>query len=128
WDGDSSFVLQRRTRSRIIVEEEQTNARGEAQVEQVASRNAALPLLKARQRLSSMSRRLLLPGFLIAVIGPLIYFLTSASPKPAHGAPEIRSIAVLPFKPLGAHDVDEYTSISLADALITKLAGLKQIV
>jgi DNA-binding winged-HTH domains len=40
---------------------------------------------------------------------------------------EIRTIAVLPFKPLGA-DEDEYLGLGLADDLITKLSNVKQFV
>jgi DNA-binding winged helix-turn-helix (wHTH) protein/TolB-like protein/Flp pilus assembly protein TadD len=39
----------------------------------------------------------------------------------------IRSIAVLPFKPLENGDGDEYVGLGMADALITKLSGIHQI-
>ena len=41
--------------------------------------------------------------------------------------PEVRSIAVLPFKPLGANDADEHLGLGLADALITRLSNIRQI-
>ena len=41
--------------------------------------------------------------------------------------PEVRSIAVLPFKPLGANDRDEHLGLGLADALITRLSNIRQI-
>ncbi len=40
---------------------------------------------------------------------------------------QIKSIAVLPFRPLAGGEVDEYLGIGMADALITKLGGLKEI-
>ncbi len=40
----------------------------------------------------------------------------------------VRSIAVLPFKPLGAKNGDEYLGLGLADALITRLSNIGQIV
>lgn len=40
---------------------------------------------------------------------------------------DIRSIAVLPFKPLGAEPQDEYLGLGIADALITRLSNLKQV-
>lgn len=39
----------------------------------------------------------------------------------------VKSIAVLPFKPIGAEAGDEYLGLGLADALITKLTNLRQI-
>jgi len=38
------------------------------------------------------------------------------------------SIAVLPFKPLGAEGGDEYLGLGMADALITRLSNLRQII
>lgn len=40
---------------------------------------------------------------------------------------EVRSIAVLPFKPLGANEGDEHLGLGLADALITRLSNIRQI-
>jgi TolB-like protein/Flp pilus assembly protein TadD len=40
---------------------------------------------------------------------------------------EIRSIAILPFKPLGASDTDEHLGLGMADALITRLSNIRQI-
>ncbi|MGH9883212.1 MAG: winged helix-turn-helix domain-containing protein, partial [Pyrinomonadaceae bacterium] len=40
----------------------------------------------------------------------------------------VRSIAVLPFKPLGEGSGDEFLSLGMADALITRLSSLKQLV
>ena len=41
--------------------------------------------------------------------------------------PEVRSIAVLPFRPLGANEGDEHLGLGLADALITRLSNIRQI-
>jgi DNA-binding winged helix-turn-helix (wHTH) protein/tetratricopeptide (TPR) repeat protein len=42
--------------------------------------------------------------------------------------PLVRSIAVLPFKPLTAAASDDYLGLGMADTLITKLSSLRQIV
>jgi TolB-like protein len=39
----------------------------------------------------------------------------------------IKSIAILPFKPLAAGETDEYLALGMADALIAKLSSLRQI-
>src|SRR5207248_10436902 len=40
----------------------------------------------------------------------------------------VKSLAVLPFKPLAAEAGDEYLGTGLADALITRLSNIKQVV
>jgi eukaryotic-like serine/threonine-protein kinase len=40
----------------------------------------------------------------------------------------VRSIAVLPFRILGVNDEDEYLGLGLADALITRLGNVRQLV
>jgi DNA-binding winged helix-turn-helix (wHTH) protein/tetratricopeptide (TPR) repeat protein len=45
----------------------------------------------------------------------------------SHGALPIRSLAVLPFKPLGADRKNEMLGLGMADALILKLNNLQQI-
>jgi TolB-like protein/DNA-binding winged helix-turn-helix (wHTH) protein/Tfp pilus assembly protein PilF len=39
----------------------------------------------------------------------------------------LKSIAILPFKPLAADQTDEYLGVGMADALITKLSSIKEI-
>jgi DNA-binding winged helix-turn-helix (wHTH) protein/TolB-like protein/Flp pilus assembly protein TadD len=52
---------------------------------------------------------------------------TPDTPPPRDSARPIRSIAVLPFKPLHKVEGDDYLGLGLADALITKLGKLRQI-
>jgi DNA-binding winged helix-turn-helix (wHTH) protein/TolB-like protein/Flp pilus assembly protein TadD len=42
--------------------------------------------------------------------------------------PVIKSIAVLPFKPLDSEGRDEYLGLGMADTLITKLSGLRSLI
>ncbi|HKF43946.1 MAG TPA: winged helix-turn-helix domain-containing protein [Thermoanaerobaculia bacterium] len=48
-------------------------------------------------------------------------------PAPGPEAP-VRSLAVLPFQPLVANRRDEYLGLGMADALITKLSGVRQLI
>jgi DNA-binding winged helix-turn-helix (wHTH) protein/TolB-like protein/Flp pilus assembly protein TadD len=57
-----------------------------------------------------------------AVIGWLVFRQKFAAPSP------IRSIAVLPFKPLNADSRDESLEMGMAETLITRLSNLKQVV
>jgi len=43
-------------------------------------------------------------------------------------SPQVKSVAVLPFRPLVAENRDEALELGMADALITKLSNIKQIV
>ena len=58
----------------------------------------------------------------IGLIAPAYYLLFPSSPASP------RSIAILPFKPLNQDSRDEYLQLGMADALITKLTNVNQIV
>ena len=70
-------------------------------------------------------RTVLIVAFAIAVVASALYRYYAerqTEPKPV----SIRSLAVLPFKPVGAQSQDEYLELGMADALITKLHNLRQ--
>jgi len=56
-------------------------------------------------------------------------YLVSASPHDGGAEPglAVRSLAVLPFKPLREENGDEYLGLGMADATIIKLAGLRHL-
>lgn len=56
------------------------------------------------------------------VVGAIYWKLGSMAGRTTAG-PSVRSIAVLPFKPLGAEAEEAYLGPGMADALITKLSG-----
>jgi len=62
----------------------------------------------------------------ILAFGSLGFYLWRGNPKPAD-AP-IKSIAVLPFKPLVAENRDEALEIGMADTLISRLGNNREIV
>ena len=65
---------------------------------------------------------------IVVAAAVLSYFWISRnSRQPETGAP-VRSIAVLPFKPLGSDASDEYLGFGMADTLITRLSTLRQII
>jgi TolB-like protein/DNA-binding winged helix-turn-helix (wHTH) protein len=74
------------------------------------------------------NQRVLTLCLLAGLVGALYYFwLSSKGAQPAT-KPQVRSIAVLPFKPLAADASDEYLGLGMADTLITKLASIRQII
>jgi DNA-binding winged helix-turn-helix (wHTH) protein/TolB-like protein/Flp pilus assembly protein TadD len=69
-----------------------------------------------------------------AVIGVLALMAAGYSLFTRHAAPpiastsQIRSLAVFPFRPLSADSHDESLELGMADALITKLSNVKQVI
>lgn len=64
--------------------------------------------------------------FSVLVLSSLGFYLWREKPKPASDAP-IKTVAVLPFKPLVAEKRDETLELGMADALISKLSGGEEI-
>lgn len=85
---------------------------------------------EALTRKSNVSQILWLvtAGFLVLVISAAVFYQRrsiESQKLPSGHAPQ--SIAVLPFKQLASAGGDENIGLGLADALITKLSGLRQI-
>jgi serine/threonine-protein kinase len=66
-------------------------------------------------------------GLLIGVALVVILFLAAYLIRRSLPASSIRSVAVLPFKPLVANQSDEVLEMGIADTLITRLSSLKQV-
>mgnify|MGYP003576096355 CR=1 FL=1 len=70
---------------------------------------------------------LLLAGILILGIAAAFYLLRPDHPKAEIANTQIKSIAVLPFKPLVAGSRDETLELGMADTLITKLSNIRHV-
>ena len=70
----------------------------------------------------------LLTGIVLLVVlaGAFAYLRVPVASNPASSPATIRSIAVLPFRPIGSGVEDEYLGLGMADALITKLSNLRE--
>jgi DNA-binding winged helix-turn-helix (wHTH) protein/TolB-like protein len=98
------------------------SATGPAKIESSApGSNSAAFRRPNRQALAVMSL------LVLAVIGLLIYARLTKSPKLPASTAEVKSMAVLPLKTLGAKPEDEYLGLGLADALINQLGRMRQI-
>lgn len=78
----------------------------------------------------TLGRRRFLPSLLIACIA-LIAVVAGAAYWQAwrrERTPHPRTLAVLPFKPLGAGERDESLELGMADTLIAKLSNVREIV
>jgi len=63
----------------------------------------------------------------VAVVGAASYFVIRNSRKEVQSIHSIRSLAVLPFKTIGAGEDEQYIGAGIADALTTKLSGVSQL-
>jgi len=61
---------------------------------------------------------------LVTVLAALLYLVILRKPEQPIG-PAIKSIAVLPFKSLGAGGADEYLGVGIAETLTTRLSSLQ---
>lgn len=76
---------------------------------------------------SRLRRVTALVGLSVLAIAAGIYLFRANTGNVDQG-PQVKSIAVLPFQPLTGGDGDEALQLGMADALITKLSNIKQIV
>jgi len=117
---ESSVVLMEEKSTRIIIEEEEekTDPKGV-----VATRQITRPL--------AILQRLVLLLLAATVAGYFIWTENKSNAK-TEGTldpfPKIQSIAILPFRPLKSDADDLYLGLGMADALITKLSGLRQLI
>ena len=129
------LVLERHTLTRVITQEEE-HTDGTVDVEPAPAPKllpaAARPLGAARRRWGAASLSLGLLCLLLAGSAALYRSRTSEARRGAEAnvavSPAPRSLAVLPFKMMGAAGDDEYLGLGMTDALITRLGNVRQIV
>ncbi|HEX5733304.1 MAG TPA: winged helix-turn-helix domain-containing protein [Blastocatellia bacterium] len=118
-DESDEIVVAEHSRTHIVIEQSQETI---PDVEAKVSEDKRL-----KERTAIGIKPLLLAGSTaVIVLGLLSYFwITNNNEK--NRPPNIKSIAVLPFRPLVAESHDEYLELGMADTLITRLGSLKQI-
>jgi DNA-binding winged helix-turn-helix (wHTH) protein/TolB-like protein/Tfp pilus assembly protein PilF len=128
--SSTELIVRRRTRTRIIrTQEEETGTECELPVVPAHSLPVANTL-----RVNTHSRKtiLLILALSVLTIGAAsaayFYFRASDKPKEAVLFSPVRSIAVLPLKPITTNDADVALSLGLADSLITRLGSSQQII
>jgi DNA-binding winged helix-turn-helix (wHTH) protein/TolB-like protein/cytochrome c-type biogenesis protein CcmH/NrfG len=120
-DEGAELILERHTRSRIVTEQEE-------QVEESPDKVLSPEVLWAPgPQQQSSGRRLsrALSIIILPMIGlTLIYALITNRGGRTEPRDEVKSIAVLPFRPLGLAGDDEHLGLGMADTLINKLSGM----
>ncbi|MGI9064863.1 MAG: winged helix-turn-helix domain-containing tetratricopeptide repeat protein [Pyrinomonadaceae bacterium] len=104
---------------------------GKGALEGLTAFDEAMKQMAAATNLKNRGWRRGLTMFLVAAsiisATALLYLRTSSKLESPSPVIEIRSIAVLPFKPLAAQTRNEALELGLADSLITKLGMIKQL-
>ncbi|HET9533699.1 MAG TPA: winged helix-turn-helix domain-containing protein [Blastocatellia bacterium] len=118
-DDTSDLILARYTKSTVVIGDE-----GESQ--EVKQKQEGL----ATASLSSTGRRkIVYTGVAVAilVVGVAGLYYLRLAPGSTVSTPPVRSIAVLPFKPLVADHRDESLEMGIADTLIAKISHISEI-
>ena len=111
------LVVHERTRASVTIEEEETPTREE-------DRSIVALWSASRFRLPA----LLASCALLVVLAATGYYFRAKQAAPPAPATPLKSIAVLPFKPLVAESRDESLEMGMADTLITRLSSIREIV
>lgn len=126
WDENAAVVVEQQTTAHIIIEEVKEESApasvtelGSPVVAIAPSPPALAPAASLFQR--GRQRRALVIAAIVVGLAAIIYYWTASAPKQ-------QTLAVLPFKPLAAESGDQYLELGMADALITKLSNIKQII
>jgi DNA-binding winged helix-turn-helix (wHTH) protein/TolB-like protein len=141
----SDIILAERTKVQVVIEEQKENEiNGEAEGEKVegdclkrtgtAARMATQSVFnRSHNRDHSvnwrgrLSTRFALGAVTVVALGWILYLALPGRPGASETRPAIRSIAVLPFRPLGPASADEGLGVGMTDALITQLSNARQI-
>jgi DNA-binding winged helix-turn-helix (wHTH) protein/TolB-like protein/tetratricopeptide (TPR) repeat protein len=128
--GGDDLVIEEHSRSRIIIEtDDATNSVVEPiRPGRALQSEAVTSTLATRQKNKSRTITISAGAVLLIVFaGAAVTALLSGKPNASERTTAIKSIAVLPFKPISQEGRDEYLELGMADTLITRLSSLKQL-
>lgn len=127
--GEDALVVEKHTLTRVVTLEDETAEDDRDAIAQVPEQRllGAGKEKRTRWKIVAAALCLLAVAGLLALYRP--WQREAAKPEASVlGQPQLNSIAVLPFKAIGAESEDEYLSLGLADALITRLGNVREIV
>jgi DNA-binding winged helix-turn-helix (wHTH) protein/TolB-like protein len=111
-DNGHELVVRERTRSSITLEEERDAGGQEpGKIRQATKTNL-------------LNRQVIVACVVITGLAIAAYYLLR---RPSQPAGQVRSLAVLPFKPIVADSRDESIELGMADTLINRLSNIRQI-
>jgi DNA-binding winged helix-turn-helix (wHTH) protein/TolB-like protein len=120
------LIVEKHTVSRTIIEEEET-----ADPEPVSVTNvqpvATTRVATAQSRLSGTKVRIASAGAAAALLVAASVLLYRGNKARVLSTPQVRSIAVLPFRFAGGAGTDNHAGLGVADILITRLTNIRQL-
>ena len=111
-----ALIVEKHTRAQVVIEERELPEQIELEIE----RPQLMPVKRAGRRWS-----LYAAGIALLVLLAVAWFFVNRPAK--EGQPQVRSIAVLPLKPLSNDEADRTLSLGLTDTLVTRLGSLHSI-
>jgi DNA-binding winged helix-turn-helix (wHTH) protein/TolB-like protein len=123
-DDGALLVVEEHARSQIVIEQEVEDGRTSAETRGDKTTKAIAE--SRRLRVSASALIALATVLLLAVSAAVLIFLMMNKPVPTDTT--AKTIAVLPFKPLVADSRNESLELGMADTLINKLSGIKQLI
>ena len=129
-DQGSDLIVEEHSRARIVVEEDDAPEKLIDSAAALTMPSRALPS-RIRSRRGPIGKPTLLVAAAVVLIGlavaAFVYFWSTRNSRATVNGAGVRSIAVLPFKPLAANDRDESLEMGMADTLISRLSNIKNL-
>jgi DNA-binding winged helix-turn-helix (wHTH) protein/TolB-like protein/tetratricopeptide (TPR) repeat protein len=126
-DGEADLIVRKTLRARIVTDEEESDGLAAATSSGDQRALPSVGLSKWHAALRSSLPVLITGTILILCVVVAMFSWRARRPETTSASAPIRSIAVLPFKPLSPASREEYFELGIADALISKLSNLKEL-
>jgi len=120
-DAGPDVLFESQTVSRVVIEEQREDFEPQIQISSPKDLVERAADTSSPPRTISKRSALIACVLVLGIVAVIAYLRVPGPTSP-------RTLAVLPFKPLAANSSDEYLELGMADALITRLSNLKQIV
>lgn len=125
---DVPLVVEKHTVSRTVIEEELIPSDTKSEAAALPHNTSALPTPSGSSRAIGQRQLLILAAVAATVlISLVIYLRLPQRPTLPPTTGQVKSMAVLPFRPLTVKPEDEYIRLGLADALITQLGTIREV-
>ncbi|HKZ01510.1 MAG TPA: winged helix-turn-helix domain-containing protein, partial [Pyrinomonadaceae bacterium] len=126
-DENIDLIVEERTRSHVLIEQQQMSARSvDAELESASIPESSAPDNEAKRRSKRRVSLAVLAAFgaiVVAITAIILFSITRENQFPK--APVIRSIAVLPLENLSGDPAQEYFADGTTEAIINNLARIR---
>ena len=123
-DQPNDLLVQRQIPSHIAIQQDEEKKR----YEEAGARRETVAIGSPHHSVSVSRFRVLSALALLAAIPAIVFFLSWNKPKPSAPYGVVKSIAVLPFRPLATDSRNEALELGMADTVINKLSGIRQLI